>query len=699
VSGAARTSAATRSAALAALLAFGAAALARAQESPPSPAPNGPPASAPPAAAAPRAPVSTSREQQALADAIDAELVAAWSEQKLAAAAPADDATWLRRLSLDLRGTIPSAEEAAAFLADGAPDKRARRVDAFLADRRFSENLAVLWTDLLLSNAGKNAGRMEQWLETWLQEQFEQGATTADVARHVIADSEWTLKPGPLSYLLSYHDTIEVVSGVTARAFLGLQIQCAQCHDHPYDRWKRDDFNRFTSFFADVRADHLKGGDPLFRVFDRDPEWDLEDRLTHLLQASRRARKNGGGGAMDDGNAPMKPQGRPTAKRGPKGEGAKSQPDGAKPAGDVDETEPGGKGDAKNDANDESTDVMRGTSMSETVEADFDESALLEVLKLCKNAPKGTSPFASVESDAAALTALFERLPSSARELCEKYREHRTLFHEAGYLDGQPYAAKEGTTKRAALAAWLVDAKNPWFGRAIANRFWGRLFGKGLVDPVDDLTGSQDRILAPLLDRVAAEFVAHGTDPRFLVGALVRTKAYALGNARGADVAECERAERWCAAHPVRNLTAYEMANSLVAAVAPDEGRGSPADRAAAADHERRKLVESIASYFGGKDGASDGNPPSIPQSLFLMNGSHAERAERFGRGKALDRFQDETKPLEDRLRDLFLATLGRPPTAAEVERVAKLMKPGASAAVEDVLWALLNSTEFRSNH
>src|SRR5688572_7085656 len=228
--------------------------------------------------------------RQALAERIDSALVQEWKQQGLVPALSADDATWLRRLSLDLCGAIPRPGETERFLADPSPDKRERKIDEYLADRRFADNQAQIWSDLLLSASGKDALRTEPWILAFLEEEFAKGTSFATITELLIRDSGTREEPGSLGFILSYRDAIETLSGVTARAFLGLQIQCAQCHDHPYDTWKQDDFNRFTGFFYDMRADHVPGGkskDGLFRVDDSSPERNLELRVRRMLSGRR----------------------------------------------------------------------------------------------------------------------------------------------------------------------------------------------------------------------------------------------------------------------------------------------------------------------------------------------------------------------------------------------------------------------------
>ncbi len=614
-----------------------------------------------------------SAAQQALAESIDRALADAWQTQGLLPAPPVDDAAWLRRLSVDLRGAIASRDEVARFLDDAGGDKRARKVDEYLNDRQLGENLALLWTNLLLAGAGKrDTERTKPWLRDWLNEQFVRGASFSSVASRLVAEAAAAPRPGATSFVLSYRDAIDTLSGVTARALLGVQIQCAQCHDDPNGRWKRDDFNRFTSFFLDMHADHTPRqteGIGAFRVVDRSPEANLKAALDKLAAASGRMDGPSDDMGADDMSAEMDT--------------------GTDPEMEIDtqlSVQPGAQS------------TMRAGAAAEP---DADPAALAELMKLLENADSGSSAFRDFAADPQKLDALCRRLPTGARDLVESYRERQELFGKAAFLDGRPYVAAEGKSKRAALAEWMVAPDNPWFAKAIVNRTWSHLFGKGLIEPVDDLLASGDPAASQVLDELGKAFVAHDTDVRFLLGTLARTKAYGVGGSTGEADAERERRERLFAAHPLRPFTVEQMTRSftrlgLTADVASPSARGGFVK-------ERGGQQESLTLCFGDLNGGGFGGvPPTIPQALFFMNGGYSHRTDVLRRGPLAQAFQDESRAPIVRLRPLFLAALGRPPSQVEAERLVELAagrEGGAPAAFDDLFWALVNSTEFHTNH
>lgn len=596
-----------------------------------------PPRARPPAADDPRA---------ALAAAIDAALAAEWERAGLAPTAPVDDVTWLRRLSLDLRGCAPLPDEIERFLAEPAMTRRTTAIDRFLADPLFADHAASIWNHLLVDEAGKDAEKTARWLEPWLEERFAAGATLVDLARELVAGAGAARTPGVFAFAISYRDTIETLAGVTARAFLGLQIQCAQCHDHPYDDWKQEQFNRFTAFFAELRGDHgllSEIGGPGFRVLDKSPEWDLADRLRKLDGAEGRAARNKGGRGDDDAMGAMA--------------------------------------------------AAAGMASAPARRTPAQKQALAELQKLCRETRPGERALLDWRHDAAAVADLRARLAPDALELLDRYLDRVERFGAAGHLDGADCGELASGGRRAALAAWMVAPENPWFARAQANRAFGWMLGQGLVAPIDDLTGSDDALLPDLLETVGRTFLAEGGDLRFLLGTLARTQAYGLGPAMGDDAEARSAAERRFAAHPRRGFTPETLATTLLRAtgaattLAELEVRRAPL---------LRELSRCAPHRADDHDRALESN---LPLALLLMNGDEVAAPAPLREAAAAGALADAAIAPEQRFAPWFLATLSRPPRAAEAAALSTRLEGVAGAAAgADLFWALVNCAEFRTN-
>ncbi len=211
------------------------------------------------------------------ADKVDALLHAAWQKQGLAPAPAADDATFLRRATLDLWGVLPAPAEVKAFLSDAAPDKRARLIDRLLSDARFSERFAVVWTDLLLGEGKPGQAVDRAAFRSWLRQRLVERAPWDSIVREIvsgegknspggsikdrlIASQAAVAEPpaegvhGNVNYLLHYRSAVEDLTGKTSRVFLGIQIQCAQCHDHKTEAWTTAQFEGLAAAFIKTRG-------------------------------------------------------------------------------------------------------------------------------------------------------------------------------------------------------------------------------------------------------------------------------------------------------------------------------------------------------------------------------------------------------------------------------------------------------------
>lgn len=188
---------------------------------------------------------------ESVAARLDALFEAGWTARGVAPAARATDAEFLRRLFLDAVGTIPAAEDAEAFLADADPGKDAARIEALVASPEHRRYVARLLTDTLLGTE-PSPGTRPEVLRLWIERALADGlgwdrlAAELLTARH---PREWY---GPTNFVLRWGASPAELAGVTARVFLGTQIQCAQCHDHPSAPYTPADFHAFAAFFSDL---------------------------------------------------------------------------------------------------------------------------------------------------------------------------------------------------------------------------------------------------------------------------------------------------------------------------------------------------------------------------------------------------------------------------------------------------------------
>ncbi|MEI6257399.1 MAG: DUF1549 domain-containing protein [Planctomycetota bacterium] len=190
-------------------------------------------------------------------DLVDAKLAAL----RIAPSGLCDDEAFLRRATLDLIGLVPTSEERAAFLADTATDKRSRTIDALMTRKEFVEVWVMKWSEILQIRSGGNdvSPKAAILYHQWLDRRIAANEPIDKMVRDLLAASGGTFDNPATNYFQLERNTLKLTENV-AQAFLGMRIQCAQCHNHPFDRWTMDDYYGFAAFFAQIGR--KRGADP-----------------------------------------------------------------------------------------------------------------------------------------------------------------------------------------------------------------------------------------------------------------------------------------------------------------------------------------------------------------------------------------------------------------------------------------------------
>ncbi len=541
----------------------------------------------PPAGAGARA-VATS-DVKALVDKIDHHLAARWAAAKVTPVARADDAEFLRRVYLDIAGHIPYVMEARDFLDDKNPDKRQRLVKVLLAGPSYVNHFTNVWRALWMAEADTSfVGRyFVPGFESWLRQELGKNAGYDQIVREILTTSIAQNNnqffdfygnmsdPKPTGFYLTKEAKPENLAASTARMFLGVRLECAQCHDHPFATWKREQFWGLASFFAGIQRQEQ--GDFVF------PTREIADRREMAI-------------------------------------------------------------------------------------------------------------------------------PGSDRVV------------QASFLDGSEPQWKFKVGSRVTLADWVTSPKNPYFARAAVNRMWAHFFGFALTEPVDDLTGSETVAYHPeLLDELAREFAAHKFDLKFLIRVLTATQAYQLtSQTTPHNSADPHLFYRMA----VKGLTPEQLFDSLVKCLYYQEQKQNQQFFFFDLNSPRAKFLEK----FNNRNDKPTEPQTSIIQALALMNSSFVADATNVERSEMLAIVADYPDwNTARRIEALYLAALSRKPRPEETARLVKYVdsapgqvsaksfvealnslvdnqkvgkKPtGKDQALADVLWALLNSSEFILNH
>jgi hypothetical protein len=476
-----------------------------------------------------------------------------WQSDGIKPAAPAPDLLQARRLALGLMGTVPSLEEIRQFEALPPDQRMPWWIDHVLADSRFADYFAER---LARSYVGTENGpfifyRRRRFV-TWLGEQVATNRPYDQIVRELISsEGLWTDHPATNFVSVTVQndnqnqpDPVRLAGRVT-RAFLGLRLDCAQCHNHPFAEWKQGDFRGFSAFFGQTHVG-FRG------IYDGDGEYEVEDSKTKI-----------------------------------------------------------------------------------------------------KSVIPPRVPFAS------------ELLPSKG-------------------------------SRRERLAAWVTHARNPYFARATVNRVWALLFGRPLVEPVDNLQSGEFTPRA--LNLLADDFAAHGFDLRRLIRVIAGTEVYRLDSAADHQVGETE--ERTWAVFPLTRLRPEQVAGSVLqaASVATIDAESHILVRLARLGQEN----EFVQRYGDTGEDEFDGRGGTIPQRLLLMNGKLVRERIQATPMNATTRIAWIAPTDAKAVEVAYLAILSRRPTAEEAEYFERFLADRSLSRpqrLEDLFWALINSTEFSWNH
>lgn len=273
-------------------------------------------------------------------------------------------------------------------------------------------------------------------------------------------------------------------------------------------------------------------------------------------------------------------------------------------------------------------------------------------------------------------------------------------------LDGPPLEPAPGEDPRQLLVDWMVDAKNPFFARAVANRYWAHFFGRGIVDPPDDMRLTNPPTNPALLDALADDLIAHGYSLKHLIRTICKSRTYQLS----AQPNESNRADKHSYARYYPKRLSAEVLYDAIAQVTdtPATFDGLPRD-----SHAPRRAImlpdESFASYFLDVFGRPQRQSAcecervgeaNLAQVLHLLNSQEVQ--DRVARqGARAETLAKDSRPDAEKLNELFLIALGHRANPGQLEAALAHIARNAKnkkTAYENILWSLLNTKEFSFN-
>ncbi len=162
------------------------------------------------------------------------------------------DEEFLRRVSIDIVGLLPTPEEYEAFMKDESADKRAQLINKLLERKEFSEIWAMKWAQILMIKSDNQVSYKAAFqYSSWLTNQFAKNVPLDEIVRQLLASSGGVFEQPATNFYQVERDTLKTAENV-AQVFMGIRTQCAQCHNHPFDRWTMDDYYGFASFFSQI---------------------------------------------------------------------------------------------------------------------------------------------------------------------------------------------------------------------------------------------------------------------------------------------------------------------------------------------------------------------------------------------------------------------------------------------------------------
>ena len=481
---------------------------------------------------------------------IDDEILKLLSTLRLPVSPAANDATFLRRVTLDLTGRLPAPDVVTAFLANSGKSKRETLVNVLLASDEFDEYWTLQLAKLLRIRSGRDDSQGALVYHQWLSDQIRDGVGYDQVARTVIMATGDAHVIGPANFYRTV-DSPNEQAEFMSELFMGARLRCANCHNHPLDKWTQDDYHGLAAIFAKIE---------------------------------------------------------------------------------------------------ESGQVVKVKPTGEVIHPATREKAI-------------------------------PRIPGDR-------------FLPVDVADG-----------RTELVDWLTGTDNPYFAKAIVNRLWKAMMGRGLVEPVDDFRSTNPATHPELLTELADDFVAHGYDLRWTLKRIALSEAYA----RSANTVPQNATDDRFYSHTLQKPLEPEVLADAISDVldVPDVYGNEPEGTRAVSlfDPDTESDALDILGRCGRETSCetSVGATGGLQRKLHLFNGDLLNA--RIGvPDSRLDKLMSEGKSPMAILDEFYLAALSRHPTETEQQFWEQYIDVSASAnsqraVLEDMVWSLLTCNEFVTNH
>jgi hypothetical protein len=612
-------------------------------------------------------PVWTARaDGAATRNPIDTFVLARLEQEKIAPSPMCSDEEFIRRAWLDVCGSIPPRAETSRFLADNSPAKRASLIDKLLDSERHAEHWAVLWGDLLRehSNSKPREGTERGSYREWIKEALRRNMPYDQFARELIIATGSPDENGAVNfYLRDENNRVETVNTV-ATVFMGTRMACAQCHDHPFDKWTQKDFHTLAAYFSRVNVVI----DPVQSLLRLEENKRLPDDVKKML-------------------APYFAEAHEAEKR----EATEAKLGGLKDGSD------------NSGANMGMMSMSNMNGKARSFMKEIDEKLTKEQAQKVKQIVQQSQ-----------VRQVLERPNGDYRMPAEGDGAKKSAEVVPAVFPWNPARKSSGPgSRRRALADALVSERQ--FAAVQANRLWAQLMGCGIVDPIDDFREKNPPTHPELLDYLTTEFIKAKFDNKHILRLILNSSTYQ----RAAASTESNKADNKLYSHRrLRRMSAEQIFDSVLIATGRENGLDSARllgrdmlnapkgpngakiqDIQWAADLPTPARTGTFLSTFNQptREQITVQRPSegSIAQALEMLNGRAVNDAIR--NSPLIASLLERKATAGEALAELYLSMLTRTPGASEKAFATKLLQTGQPSRewLEDLCWALLNSREF----
>ncbi|MFI5211824.1 MAG: DUF1549 domain-containing protein, partial [Ignavibacteria bacterium] len=567
---------------------------------------------------------------------IDRMISKKWDENNIKPSEKTDDSEFLRRVYLDLTGRIPKAEEVKTFLRDPSPDKRRNKIEELLASDEYGEFIADTWLQILFSYDGKRRVQAPVYnlIRNEFAGSFNSNKPYTEFVNRLIS-AEGFVSTNPYAMYIGRFENPEDAAGNIMKVFAGRQIQCAQCHKHPYEKITQEDFYGVASFFS--RRQIL----PLLQK-------NQAEKITNAIYKYEKQIDK-----LRDKEMEMNTEG-------------------------------------NTDMNEEMTKKEEHRKLNKNKKPGKNENKFKRIPpEWAIDSLKSRMKDSTFKPDLLVWDAINGQLTYEVKG------EKKTAYPK--YLGGASVSGDAGVQRRTLFAENLTKTESKQLAMAFVNRFWKHFFGYGFINPVDDFIAGDEGSNPELLNKLADEFVKSNFDIKNLFRLITSTEAYQLSSTPNrTNKDDHENFSRAV----LRPMNPVQLSNSLLSSSGYFNTGGLKNKNEDELGKIRFRILQLFVYTFEDDEmNEAEDFSGTITQALLMMNSDITEKISEKKPGNYLAQILRDYDNPRDRIEMIFLNTLGRYPSAGETKYLKINTFGEDEKPYEDLLWALLNSSEFIFNH